>query len=145
MRCPVDGVDMNKAEREGIEIDYCPQCRGVWLHRGELDKIIDRALAEFQGGYGPGNNPYGPAGYRGGAGGPSGYGGPGGYPGGPEDQGYGEGPYGGGPGGQGGPPWEQGPGPGGGMSGPYGGPPEGGYGGPPQGERRPSIFDIFRF
>jgi Zn-finger nucleic acid-binding protein len=33
------------ADRQGVEIDYCPQCRGVWLERGELDKIIDRALA----------------------------------------------------------------------------------------------------
>jgi Zn-finger nucleic acid-binding protein len=32
------------SERQGIEIDYCPQCRGVWLDRGELDKIIDRSL-----------------------------------------------------------------------------------------------------
>jgi Zn-finger nucleic acid-binding protein len=34
------------AERNGIEIDYCPQCRGVWLDRGELDKIIDRAAPQ---------------------------------------------------------------------------------------------------
>jgi Zn-finger nucleic acid-binding protein len=33
-------------ERQGIEIDYCPQCRGVWLDRGELDKIIERSTAE---------------------------------------------------------------------------------------------------
>jgi hypothetical protein len=33
------------AERSGVEIDYCPQCRGVWLDRGELDKIIERAEA----------------------------------------------------------------------------------------------------
>jgi len=33
------------SERQGIEIDYCPQCRGVWLDRGELDKIIDRSAA----------------------------------------------------------------------------------------------------
>jgi len=38
------------SERQGIEIDYCPKCRGVWLDRGELDKIIERAGAE----YGPG-------------------------------------------------------------------------------------------
>jgi Zn-finger nucleic acid-binding protein len=31
-------------ERQGIEIDYCPQCRGVWLDRGELDKIIERSM-----------------------------------------------------------------------------------------------------
>ena len=34
------------SHREGIEIDYCPQCRGVWLDRGELDKIIERSAAE---------------------------------------------------------------------------------------------------
>jgi Zn-finger nucleic acid-binding protein len=34
-------------ERQGVEIDYCPQCRGVWLDRGELDKIIERASAEL--------------------------------------------------------------------------------------------------
>lgn len=33
------------SERSGVEIDYCPQCRGVWLDRGELDKIIDRVNA----------------------------------------------------------------------------------------------------
>ena len=43
MKCPIDGSDLVMTERHGIEIDYCPQCRGVWLDRGELDKIIDRA------------------------------------------------------------------------------------------------------
>ena len=43
MKCPIDGSNLVMAERQGIEIDYCPQCRGVWLDRGELDKIIDRA------------------------------------------------------------------------------------------------------
>jgi Zn-finger nucleic acid-binding protein len=37
------------SERSGVEIDYCPQCRGVWLDRGELDKIIDRAADGFGG------------------------------------------------------------------------------------------------
>lgn len=37
------------SERQGIEIDYCPQCRGVWLDRGELDKIIDRSLSAAPG------------------------------------------------------------------------------------------------
>jgi hypothetical protein len=32
------------SEKQGIEIDYCPQCRGIWLDRGELDKIIERSL-----------------------------------------------------------------------------------------------------
>ena len=43
MLCPVCQVDLRMAERQGIEIDYCPQCRGVWLDRGELDKIIERS------------------------------------------------------------------------------------------------------
>jgi Zn-finger nucleic acid-binding protein len=44
MKCPVDNVDLVMSERHGIEIDYCPTCRGVWLDRGELDKIIERAV-----------------------------------------------------------------------------------------------------
>jgi Zn-finger nucleic acid-binding protein len=43
MRCPIDGTELKMADRQGVEIDYCPQCRGVWLDRGELDKIIERA------------------------------------------------------------------------------------------------------
>ena len=43
MKCPIDNADLVMSERQGIEIDYCPSCRGVWLDRGELDKIIDRA------------------------------------------------------------------------------------------------------
>ena len=42
MACPVDGTTLTMSERAGIEIDYCPTCRGVWLDRGELDKIIER-------------------------------------------------------------------------------------------------------
>jgi uncharacterized protein len=44
LRCPACMIDLTLAERQGIEIDYCPQCRGVWLDRGELDKIIERVL-----------------------------------------------------------------------------------------------------
>jgi len=43
MKCPVDGTPMLMSERQGVEIDYCPHCRGVWLDRGELDKIIERS------------------------------------------------------------------------------------------------------
>lgn len=43
MSCPVCGVSLSMSDRQGIEIDYCPQCRGVWLDRGELDKIIERS------------------------------------------------------------------------------------------------------
>ncbi len=45
MKCPTDNTTLVMSERSGIEIDYCPECRGVWLDRGELDKIIDRAGA----------------------------------------------------------------------------------------------------
>ena len=44
MKCPVcKDVDLTMSERQGVEIDYCPRCRGVWLDRGELDKIIERS------------------------------------------------------------------------------------------------------
>lgn len=43
MNCPVDGRELLMTHREGIEIDYCPDCRGVWLDRGELDKVIERS------------------------------------------------------------------------------------------------------
>lgn len=43
MKCPIDGSDLQMSERQGIEIDYCQKCRGVWLDRGELDKIIERS------------------------------------------------------------------------------------------------------
>jgi Zn-finger nucleic acid-binding protein len=46
MKCPNDGAVLTMSERSGVEIDYCPECRGVWLDRGELDKILDRAAAE---------------------------------------------------------------------------------------------------
>ena len=46
MSCPVDGATLVMSERSGIEIDYCPTCRGVWLDRGELDKIIERNSAD---------------------------------------------------------------------------------------------------
>ncbi len=44
MLCPIDGTQLVMADRQGVEIDYCPQCRGVWLDRGELDKIIERSV-----------------------------------------------------------------------------------------------------
>jgi Zn-finger nucleic acid-binding protein len=42
MKCPVDDTTLAISDRQGIEIDYCPECRGVWLDRGELDKLIER-------------------------------------------------------------------------------------------------------
>jgi uncharacterized protein len=49
MDCPVDGTQLLMAERHGVEIDYCPQCRGVWPDRGELDKIIEHVESEWNG------------------------------------------------------------------------------------------------
>lgn len=46
MQCPTDGTTLQMSERSGIEIDYCPQCRGVWLDRGELDKIIAKTIEQ---------------------------------------------------------------------------------------------------
>ncbi|MFN0116102.1 MAG: zf-TFIIB domain-containing protein [Paracoccaceae bacterium] len=40
MKCPVDGTTLSMTERSGVEIDFCPTCRGVWLDRGELDKLV---------------------------------------------------------------------------------------------------------
>jgi uncharacterized protein len=44
VNCPIDTTPLVMSERSGIEIDYCPTCRGVWLDRGELDKIIERSV-----------------------------------------------------------------------------------------------------
>lgn len=46
MKCPTcTDTPLVMAERQGVEIDYCPACRGIWLDRGELDKLLDRAAA----------------------------------------------------------------------------------------------------
>jgi Zn-finger nucleic acid-binding protein len=45
MDCPQCRTDLQMSYRDAVEIDYCPQCRGVWLDRGELDKIVERAMA----------------------------------------------------------------------------------------------------
>jgi Zn-finger nucleic acid-binding protein len=102
MKCPQDvDVDLVMSERQGVEIDYCPSCRGVWLDRGELDKILDRAAAlttpaaapgspvghvSGEGGPGPASGAVPPAGYGSGQPGtgygPSGYPSGGAYPGG---------------------------------------------------------------
>ena len=94
MKCPQDvDVDLVMSERQGVEIDDCPSCRGVWLDRGELDKILDRAAAlgapsSSPAGHVSGEGGLGPAagastgyeGQPGGAGyGSGGYGVPGGY------------------------------------------------------------------
>lgn len=43
MNCPLCNVQLKMADRQGVEINYCPDCRGVWIDRGGLDKIIDRS------------------------------------------------------------------------------------------------------
>ena len=47
MPCPVCKVPLVMSDRQGVEIDYCPQCRGVWLDRGELDKIVERSAQDL--------------------------------------------------------------------------------------------------
>ena len=47
MKCPNCNETLVMADRQGIEIDYCPSCRGVWLDKGELDKIVERS-AEWE-------------------------------------------------------------------------------------------------
>lgn len=52
MQCPVcKETDLVMSERSGVEIDYCPKCRGVWLDRGELDKIIERSTQSSRDSY----------------------------------------------------------------------------------------------
>ena len=48
MKCPIDETTLTISDRQGVEIDFCPQCRGVWLDRGELDKIIERDATAVQ-------------------------------------------------------------------------------------------------
>ncbi len=72
MSCPVCRVPLAMSDRQGIEIDYCPQCRGVWLDRGELDKIVERSAAPAPSATPPqatSQVPYPPQGYA-----PQGYG-----------------------------------------------------------------------
>ena len=53
MQCPIDQTTLAMTERQGIEIDYCPTCRGVWLDRGELDKLIDGGSRETESSHRP--------------------------------------------------------------------------------------------
>lgn len=57
MMCPTCSVPLSIADRQGVEIDFCPKCRGVWLERGELDKIIERVTAAAGPGPGPAAGP----------------------------------------------------------------------------------------
>lgn len=68
MLCPVCHVGLTMSDRQGVEIDYCPQCRGVWLDRGELDKIIERSTGPVQTPLSPSyrpDRPQGQDGYQG--------------------------------------------------------------------------------
>jgi uncharacterized protein len=46
MNCPICNVTLLMTEKQGVEIDYCPQCRGIWLDRGELEKIIEKSYQQ---------------------------------------------------------------------------------------------------
>ena len=58
MNCPTCIVPLVMSDRQGIEIDYCPQCRGIWLDRGELDKIIERSATDVPNNLPPTQQPY---------------------------------------------------------------------------------------
>ena len=58
MKCPNCEVPLVMAERSGVGIDYCPQCRGVWLDRGELDKILERSVSSAPAANPPANTGY---------------------------------------------------------------------------------------
>lgn len=78
MKCPTDGMVLVLSDRSGIEIDYCPECRGVWLDRGELDKIIERSAAQPEPDYGNSPDQYSRGGHHGSSSGShNGYGGSG--------------------------------------------------------------------
>jgi len=69
--CPVDQTPLVMSERQGVEIDYCATCRGVWLDRGELDKIIEKSASQLapaapanQGGAWPAQPPHHGHGYK---------------------------------------------------------------------------------
>ena len=56
MNCPHCAIPLTVSDRQGIEIDHCGQCRGVWLDRGELDKIIERTMGSWGSGTSDQNN-----------------------------------------------------------------------------------------
>lgn len=59
MKCPIDNVDLQMTERQNVEIDYCPKCRGIWLDRGELDKIIEKSEEQVPSSIPPQHQQYG--------------------------------------------------------------------------------------
>jgi uncharacterized protein len=52
MKCPICNVTLLLAEKQGVDIDYCPQCRGIWLEKGKLEKIIDKMGSSSSSNYG---------------------------------------------------------------------------------------------
>jgi uncharacterized protein len=61
MNCPICNVTLLLAEKQGVDIDYCPQCRGIWLDKGKLEKIIDKinsSSSPINGGYIPDSHHY---------------------------------------------------------------------------------------
>jgi Zn-finger nucleic acid-binding protein len=57
MNCPICNIPLVMTDKQGVEIDYCPKCRGVWLDRGELEKLIDKSNSYDSGsGYGRENH-----------------------------------------------------------------------------------------
>ena len=59
MNCPNCKIPLVMSDRQGIEIDYCPECRGIWLDSGELDKIIERSVNEQPNNFQPNQQPFG--------------------------------------------------------------------------------------
>ena len=59
MNCLNCKIPLVMSDRQGIEIDYCPECRGIWLDRGELDKIIERSVNEQPNNFQPNQQPFG--------------------------------------------------------------------------------------
>lgn len=60
MKCPIDETELQMTERQGVEIDYCPKCRGIWLDRGELDKIVERSSSQLSDEGRPSDHDYDP-------------------------------------------------------------------------------------
>ena len=65
MLCPMCKKELRMTERQGIEVDYCPDCRGIWLDRGELDKLIERSGQLTERHTNDHDSPPRPSGYRG--------------------------------------------------------------------------------
>lgn len=64
MNCPLCNVTLQMADRQGIEIDYCPKCRGIWLDRGELEKLVELSAGRSTASSSPPPSSYPPASYQ---------------------------------------------------------------------------------